>query len=297
MTHTKLDILVLLRECSDPRPPARTITRGAGISERGLRRLANQADLIALEEALKLKDKLSARVTAVTIGPKQLNDTLRLALSMGADRAIRVWDHGLDHGDVVADARVLAQAISILEPTLFFTGNRLLDRGDDPTAALASARLDRPCIGSAVALTIRKRGVEVLRKGDRGSRQELAVDFPCTVMFEEGETPRYPSVGDVTRALSAPIEIWDLSLLGLPFQAVGSIGSCLDTAEFGVPRPDPVRVVTPDASLPAFERIISLLSGGIKAREGKLYQKSADETVDALWQILRDEGLTPGTPI
>lgn len=297
MPHAKLTILVLLRECSDPRPPARTLTRGAGISERGLRRLANQADLIALEEALKLKDKLSARVTAVTIGPKRLNDTLRLALSMGADRAIRVWDHGLEHGDAVADARVLAQTVSILEPTLLFCGNRMMDRGDDPTAALASARLDRPCIGSVTALTIRSHGVEVLRKGDRGSRQELVADFPCTVMFEEGEAPRYPSMSSITQALSAPIEIWDLSSLGLPFQTVGSIGSTLDTAEFGVPRPDPVRVVTPDASLPAFERIISLLSGGIKAREGRLSHKSADETAEALWQILSEEGLTPGATI
>jgi len=293
MPHTKLTILVLLRECNDPRPPARTITRGAGISDRGLRRLTNPTDLIALEEALRLKDKLSARVTVIAVGPTRLNDTLRLALAMGADRAIRVWDHGLEHGDAVADARALAQAVNILEPTLLLCGNRLMDRGDDPTAALASAGLDRPCIGSAVALTVRRQGVEVLRKGDRGSRQELAADFPCTIMFDEGETPRYPSVSSVTQSLEAPVETWDLSLLGLPFHAVGSIGSRLDSAEFGVPRPDPVRVVTPDASLPAFERIISLLSGGIKAREGKLVHKSADETADALWQILCDEGLTP----
>jgi electron transfer flavoprotein beta subunit len=146
-----------------------------------------------------------------------------------------------------------------------------------------------------VALTVRKKGIEVLRKGDRGSRQEMAAEFPCTVLFEEGDAPRYPSIGAVTQALTATVETWDLSRLGMAFHETGPTGSRLDLAEFGVPRPDPVRVVTPDASLPAFERIISLLSGGIKAREGRLIQGSADEATETLWQILCDEGLAPTT--
>ena len=60
MPHNNLNILVLLREVSDPRPPANVMTRGAGISERGLRRVPNPADLAALEEALCLKDMVGA---------------------------------------------------------------------------------------------------------------------------------------------------------------------------------------------------------------------------------------------
>ena len=98
MPNNKLDILVLLRESSDPRPPACVTVRGAAISERGLRRMPNPADLAALEEALCLKDTRGARVTVLAVGPERLDDTLRLAFSMGADRAVRFWDHGMEGG-------------------------------------------------------------------------------------------------------------------------------------------------------------------------------------------------------
>jgi electron transfer flavoprotein beta subunit len=293
MPYKNLDILVLLRECNDPRPPARVITRGAAISDRGLRRVPNPADLAALEEALILKDSVGARVTVLVIGPERLDDTLRLACSMGSDRLIRFWDHGLAGSDAVADAKVLARILAVLSPSLVFTGSRLMDRGDDPVPALAAASTGIPCIAAAVSLMLKNDRLEVLRKGDRGSRQLVVSPFPCTVLFEEDRAPRYPSIEEVTRSLSAPLEKWDLANLGLPFWEIGATGAYLSAAEFGVPRPDPVRTVTPDPQLPAFERILSLLSGGIKAREGKLHTLPADETAAGLWRILCEEGLAP----
>ena len=292
MSNNKLDILVLLRESNDPRPPARVTVRGAAISDRGLRRIPNPADLAALEEALCLKDTLGANVTVLAIGPERLDDTLRLAYSMGADRAIRFWDHGVEGGDSVADARVLARIVTILAPTLVFTGNRLADRGDDPVPALAAAATAMPCIAAAVSLVPKNDQVEIQRASDRGARQIVTARIPCTILFEEVRTPRYPSVDALTSALSARIEGWDLANLGLPFWQIGAAGAYLATADFGVPRPDPTRVVTPDPSLPAFERILSLLSGGIKARAGKLNNLSADDTATALLRIFREEGLT-----
>lgn len=291
MPDNKLDILVLLRETNDPRPPARVTARGAAISDRGLRRTPNPADLAALEEALHLKDNLGARVTVLAIGRERLDDTLRLAFSMGADRAIRFWDHGLEGGDPVTDARVLARIVTILSPTLFFTGNRLTDQGDDPVPALAAAATVMPCVSAAVSLVPKKEGIEVQRASDRGARQIVSAAFPCAILFEEVRTPRYPTVEAVTSALSARIECWDLAHLGLPFWEIGAAGAYLAAADYGVPRPDPTRVVTPDPSLPAFERILSLLSGGIKARAGKLDQLSADDTATALMRIFREEGL------
>jgi electron transfer flavoprotein beta subunit len=294
MSYKDFEIVVLLRETGDPRPPAGVITRGAAISERGLRRVPNPADLTALEEALTLKDRVGARVIALAIGPARLDDTLRLACAMGADRAIRCHDHGLEGADAVAEARILSRALTILGPSLVVTGNRLPDRGDDPVPALAAAVAGLPCIPAAVSLTLNGREIEALRKGDRGSRQTVASPLPCLVQFDEGRDPRYPSVEAITGSLAATIEKWDLAYLGLPFWEAGATGAYLAAAEFGVPRPDPVRIVTPDPGLPAFERIISLLSGGIKAREGKTHSLTAAATVDGIWRILAEEGLIPG---
>ncbi len=292
MHNNKLDILVLLRETSDPRPPARVTVRGAAISDRGLRRLPNPADLAALEEALHLRDTLGARVTVLAIGPERLDDTLRLAFSMGADRGIRFWDHGAEGGDSMAEARILARIVKILVPDVLFTGNRMLDLGDDPAAAMAAAANGMPCISAAVSFTPGKGSVQAERKSDRGARQVVTAPLPCTVLFEEVREPRYPTVEAVVGALDLPIETWDLAHLGLPFWEIGASGAYLAEAGFGVPRPDPVRVVTPDPKLPAFERILSLLSGGIKAREGKVNQLSIDDTVSNLLRIFREEGLT-----
>ena len=133
--------------------------------------------------------------------------------------------------------------------------------------------------------------MEVQRASDRGARQIVSATLPCMVLFEEVRTPRYPSIDALTLAVSANIESWDLTHLGLPFWEIGAAGACLAAADYGVPRPDPVRVVTPDPSLPAFERILSLLSGGIKARTGKLNHLSSDDTASALLRIFREEGL------
>ncbi|HJV67471.1 MAG TPA: electron transfer flavoprotein subunit beta [Geomonas sp.] len=291
MPIENLNILVLLRQVADPRPPAKPITRGAAISDRGLRQIVNPADLAALEEALVLKDTFGATVTVLAVGPKEADDSLRLASSMGADRFIRCWDHCMEGGDALADARVLARITSILKPTLLFTGNRLADRGDDPVPALAAALDAIPCIGAVVSLLPKHDGVEVLRKSDRGAKQTVEASFPCSVLFEGVRTPRYPSVDAVIAALDTGIETWELSALGLPFWKIGSLGATLPAARIGTPRPDPVRVVTPDAELPAFERIISLLSGGIKARDGKVQSLSADATAAALWDLFKTEGV------
>lgn len=291
MPYKNLHILVLLREVNDPRPPARLMTRGAGISERGLRRIPNPADLTALEQALLLKERVGASVTVLASGPGRLDDLLRLAASMGADRCIRFHDHGVEGGDAVADARILARFMEILAPALLFSGSRLADRGDDPVPPLAAAQRNTPCLGAVTALTLTPGGVAALRKVDRGGRQKVLAATPAMVLFEEGELSLYPDIGAITAALATPIEKWDLSDLGIPFWEVGPTGAALPLAEYGVPRHDPVRVVTPDAKLPAFERIISLLSGGIKAREGKQHTLGADAAAERLWQILLEEGV------
>lgn len=291
MPDTTLHILVLLRETCDPRPPARATTRGAAISDRGVRRMPNPADLTALEEALCLKDAAGVRVTVLAVGPGRLDDTLRLALSMGADRAIRCWDHCLEGGDALADARLLGRIITIIGPMLVFSGTRLADRGDDPAPALAAATVGMACVSAAVSCVLHREGVEILRKGDRGGRQRVRAPLPCMVLFDEGRMPRYPSVEAISAALAAPVEEWDLATLGLPFWQVGATGACLAAAGFGMPRPDPLRVATPDATLPAFERILSLLSGGITPRAGRKQHLPAADTAEELWRILCEEGV------
>jgi electron transfer flavoprotein beta subunit len=236
-------------------------------------------------------------VTALAIGPVRLDDHLRLALSMGAGRGIRVWSSAFEGGDAVADARLLQRLVEILKPDLFLSGQRLLDRGADPAPALASARLGMPYVTAALEVSPLNADVEVLRKCDRGARQRVATSLPCTLLFEEGSCePRYPAQDALMASLEAEIECWGLAELGLPVAEIGAFGALLGKELCSLPRQNPRRVVTPDANLPAFERILALLSGGLKPRAGKLHSLSAEQTVEQLMQLFAAEGLVGGSP-
>lgn len=297
MADNSIRILVLLREACDPKPPARLSADGFGVWDRGLRRIANPADLSALEMALRLAAELEGTVTAVAIGPQRLDDHLRLALAMGADRGVRVWHSALQGGDACADGRLLARLIEILDPALVLAGNRLLDRGDDPAPALAAASLGLPCVPSALAVQCSSGVVEVLRKSDRGGRQKVRAQTPCLLLCDVSSCePRFPTQAAVMTALQGNIETWGLPELGLPVWDVGVAGAALGKERCTFPRANPQRVVTPDATLPAFERILALLSGGIKPRAGKLHALSPEETADKLLTIFKAEGLVGGSP-
>jgi electron transfer flavoprotein beta subunit len=290
------DVLVLLREVRDPRPPVRLEAGGSEVRETGLRRLVNPADLAALEVALQLAARTGAAVTAVVAGDARLDDTLRLALSMGATRAIRLWDEdgAMKDGDAAADATVLARVLEVVRPGLFFTGHRLLDRGDDPTAALAAARRGMPCASAALACALSGAGLEILRKAAKGGRQRLTAPLPCAVLFDAiAAEPRYPDLPAVLAAMDAPLELWGVADLGLPASALGADGSLLRQGGLTGPRSDPLRVPTPDPTLPAHERVRALFSGGIRQRAGKMRFGGADEAVERILQILAEEGLVP----
>lgn len=288
-------IVVLLRESCDPRPPVRITKDGFGVRERGLRRIANPADICALEQGLRLAEQQHASVTVVAIGAQRNDDLLRLGLAMGAQRAVRVWHSGFAGADTVAQARLLERVITLLDGDFFLTGNRLLDCGSAPEVALASAKLALPCVSAVVSLSCQGKEVEVLRKCDRGARQLVAVNTPCTLLFDaECCEPRYPQQDALQSAVAAKIETWSLAELGLPLSVLGQQGSKLGKERCSFPRTNPKRVVTPDANLPAFDRILALLSGGIKPREGKLHQLSVEQTVDKLMDIFKAEGLVGG---
>jgi electron transfer flavoprotein beta subunit len=295
MGRKEMNIVVLLREACDPRPPVRLTADGYGVRERGLRRIANPADICALEQALLLADNYGGTVTAVAIGPERLEDHLRLALSMGVQRCIRVWDTAFIGGDAIADARLVERLMEILQPDYFLTGNRRVDAGADPAPLLASAKLGIPYVTAALKVESVDGEVEVLRKCDRGARQLIGISTPCTLLFEEGCCePRYPDQVMLMAALAKGIETWGVAELGLPYSELGGYGAVLGKERCSFPRTNPQRIVTPDATLPAFERILALLSGGIKAREGKLHNVSTAETVEMLLNIFETEGLVDG---
>lgn len=292
MARGNLEIMVLLREVCDPRPPAQITPGGMMIRERGLRRIVNPADMEALECALELQDLGLANVTTVAVGPERMEDTLRMSLAMGAKRAIRVWDHAFEFEPVLSDTRLYAQLLKILQPSAAFTGAKLLDSGDEPSLALAAAGLGMCYCPAVVSLDLGIAIITVVKKSDRGGREKLSVAMPCVLLFEEGfHVSRYAGMDSILASLEAQVESWGLPELGLLSGQVDDRANSLRVVNYGFPRPSPMRVPTPDADLPASERIMALLSGGITTREGKMHAGNNEEAVEVLLAIFRRERL------
>ncbi len=295
MSDTKKNIAVLLRLASDPRPPVRLSTEGSRIRSRGIRQIPNPADLTALEEALALAVPLKASVVVFGFGDKRLDDLLRLGISLGATRAVRLGGEGVERGDARANARLLARALLIMDPILFITGDRMVDRGDDAAPALAAALREFPAVNRVLTVSLKADTLELLRKSDRGGRQRVKTTLPCALLMAgEAREVSYPPLSAVMSSLEAEVELWGLPELGLPEHAIGKSGSYLEGKRFITPRPDPIRIATPDANLPTFQRINSLLSGGIPSREGKMHQGSTDDAVNGLMALFAAAGLLPG---
>ena len=297
MTDERMQVAVLVREVRDPRPPVRLADGGMAVRDTGVRRVVNPADLSAVEIAARLAEGAGAEVTAVAVGNDRLDDALRLALSMGATRAVRVWDQAIKDGDAVAEAKVLRRVLDVLRPALFFTGTGLLDRGDEPSAALAAATASLPFTTCALSFELAGGGAEVVRRSERGGRERVALRLPAAVFFDAlAAEPRYPDLPAVLAALDREVERWGIEELGLPVWELGFAGAVLRPGGVGAPRHDPLRVPTPDPTLPAHERVRALFSGGIRPRAGKIHFGSAEDAADRILAVFAEEGLLPGAP-
>ena len=292
MANDQLNIVVLLRTCRDPRPPARLKDGGHAIDSRGVRIMLNPCDSCALEKALQLKKTHGGTLTALAIGPQSVDEHLRTGLSMGADRAVRINDACFIDGDESVLSRILSRAVDILAADLICTGSLLEDRGFDPVFPLAAARSGIPCVHNVITAQVLDDGVYTLKRSDHGTRQRVVTPLPAALTFTGEQAPDYPGVDELVQALDAPIAVWGLPELGLSHMNAATSGATMPGG-YGAPRPDPLRVITPDPKLAAFDRILSLLTAGVTARQGKVHRLSANQAADALTALFSTQGLLP----
>ena len=178
----------------------------------------NEWDEAALEEALLLTEGLGAgEVVAVTIGPKDAEDTLRRALAKGAHRGVRVWDESLRDADPVTIARVLAGVAAQESPDIVLTGAQSADLGHGATGSALARILGMP--HAAVVLGIEWDGSDamtVTRELEGGMRQQLALPVPALLTVQTGgSTPRYATMRMIKQARKKPIAVVDGADVGL----------------------------------------------------------------------------------
>ena len=204
-----MKVLVPVKRVIDYNVKARVKADGSGVDLANVKMSMNPFDEIAVEEAIRLKEKGAAtEIVAVSIGVKQAAETLRTALAMGADRAILVVAADDVHQDIepLAVAKILKAIVDDEQPQLVIAGKQAIDNDMNATGQMLSALLGWSQATFASKLEIAGDAAHVTREVD-GGLQTIEVKLPAIVTADlRLNEPRYASLPNIMKAKKKPLE-------------------------------------------------------------------------------------------
>ncbi|MDR2295790.1 MAG: electron transfer flavoprotein subunit beta/FixA family protein [Clostridiales Family XIII bacterium] len=209
-----MNIVVSMKQTFDTE--AKIVLDGKGdIDGSGVNLVINPYDEFAIEEALKLKEKHGGEVTVVSVGGEKAEASVRTALAMGCDKAVRIDDPALANADEWAVAKVLGKAVSELPHDLVLAGRIAVDDGSGQVAVRMADALGVPSVSSILKLEIEGDTARVTREIDGGT-ELLEVKLPAVLTAQKGlNEPRLPSMKGIMGAKKKEISVRNLADLGL----------------------------------------------------------------------------------
>ncbi|KTC84155.1 electron transfer flavoprotein subunit beta/FixA family protein [Legionella brunensis] len=209
-----MKILVAVKRAIDPYVKIRVKSDNTGVETQNIKMSMNPFDEIAIEEAIRLKEKnIANEVIAVTIGPDASQETLRHALALGADRAILVRTD--KHFCSLNIAKILQKVAGDEQPNLILMGKQSIDGDNNQTPQMLAALLNWPQGTFASKLTIQGQVLEVTREID-GGLETLAMELPAIVSTDlRLNEPRYASLPNIMKAKRKPLDIIECDDLNL----------------------------------------------------------------------------------
>ncbi len=214
---------------------------GSGVVTDGVKLSPNPFDDIALEEALRLRDKgIAAEVIVATIAPADAQPHLRNGLAMGANRAIHVVaDAPLQP---LTAARALLKLVEKEQPDLVILGKQAIDDDASQTGQMLATLWGRPQVTFASKLDIEGGKATVVREVDAGL-ETLEVDLPAVVTTDlRLNEPRFIKLPDIMKAKSKPLETIAFADLGV------DAGDTLKTTQYAPPAKRSRGVMVKDAA-------------------------------------------------
>jgi electron transfer flavoprotein beta subunit len=207
-------ILVGLKRVIDYNVRVRVKPDGSGIVTEGVKMSINPFDEIALEEALRIKEKGAAsEVIVVSIGPAEAQQQLRTGLAMGADRAILVTsEHAVEP---LAAAKIFLKLVEKEGPQIVLLGKQGIDDDNNQTGQMLAALWNRPQATFASKIELAGSAAKVTREVDAGL-ETLEVDLPAVITTDlRLNEPRYVKLPDIMKAKKKPLETIALADLGV----------------------------------------------------------------------------------
>jgi electron transfer flavoprotein beta subunit len=197
---SQLRVLVGCKRVIDYAVKVRVKPDKTGVVTEGVKHSMNPFDEIALEEAVRLKEKqLASEVIAVSCGPQACQETLRTALAMGADRAFHVEVSGSEYEGLLplGVAKILAALVKKEEANLVVLGKQAIDDDSNQTGQMLAALLDWPQATFASAVNVEGEGLAVTREVD-GGLENVRVSLPAVVTADlRLNEPRYATLPNI----------------------------------------------------------------------------------------------------
>jgi len=204
-----MKILVPVKRVIDYNVKVRVKADGSGVDLANVKMSMNPFDEIAVEEAIRLKEKgLAEEVIVVSIGVKQSQETLRTALAMGADRAILIEATADVQQDIepLAVAKLLAAVVKEEAPGLVICGKQAIDNDMNATGQMLSALLGWSQATFASELAVDGEHAVVTREVD-GGLQTIRVRMPTIITVDlRLNEPRYASLPNIMKAKKKPLD-------------------------------------------------------------------------------------------
>src|SRR5947209_9384563 len=209
-----MKLLVPVKRVIDYNVKPRVKADGTGVDLANVKMSMNPFDEIAVEEAIRLKEKgVATEIVAVSIGPAKAQETLRTALAMGADRAILVQTD--DVVEPLAVAKILAAIAKEEQPGMVILGKQAIDDDNNQTGQMLAALLGWSQGTFASKVKISDGKAEVTREVD-GGLETISITMPAVVTTDlRLNEPRYVTLPNIMKAKKKHMEVLKPDALGV----------------------------------------------------------------------------------
>jgi electron transfer flavoprotein beta subunit len=227
-----MNIVVLVKQVPDTWAERKLNETDKTLDRASVDVVMNEIDEYAVEEALQIKEAQGGEVTIVTMGPDRAVETIRKALSMGADKAVHLVDDALHGSCAIQTSYALAKVLDTLEYDLVILGSESTDARLSIMAPLLAERLGKPQLSGARKVTVDGGNVRIERQTENGY-DVVEASLPAVIsVVEKINEPRYPSFKGIMAAKKKPLTTLGIADAGIEADKVGLANATNQVVDF-----------------------------------------------------------------
>lgn len=257
-----MNIVCCIKQVPDTATVIKIDPEAKHIQREGITYIVSPYDEFAVEEALRIKEKLGdATVTVVTMGPQRAKEALRQCFAMGAEQGYHLVDDAFDNSDTYATAKALAAALKKVGFDLVLCGKHAVDGDTSQVGGQLAELLDIPQVSMIMKeeVSADKKKATVNRQLE-GGEEVVEVLLPCLWTCQKGlNEPRYPTLKGIMGAKKKPITDLSPADVGLKPEEVGLQGSKTDVTKMFPPPPRPAGRIIPGEAPDAVKELVKCL--------------------------------------